>query len=137
MLVMVIERYRDPGAAAVYERAHESGRMMPDGVRYVASWVDANLRRCFQVMECDRLAQLSLWIKRWSDLARPTWPTHDVPKQIHHDFRVPTVEELRRRRQRAEDLGATLLYDRTDDEEPLYVLAVPARHPFCILVGAE
>jgi hypothetical protein len=68
MLVMVIERYRDPGAAAVYERARESGRMMPDGVRYVASWVDANLRRCFQVMECDRLAQLSLWIKRWSDL---------------------------------------------------------------------
>jgi Protein of unknown function (DUF3303) len=68
MLVMVIERYRDPGAATVYARAGEHGRMMPDGVRYVASWVDANLRRCFQVMECDQLAQLSMWIRQWSDL---------------------------------------------------------------------
>jgi hypothetical protein len=74
---------------------------------------------------------------RFPTLARPTWPTHDVPKQIHHDFRVPTVEELRRQRQRAEDLGATLLYDRTDDEEPLYVPADPAGHPSRILVGAE
>ena len=46
-------------------------------------------------------------------LARPTWPAHDVPKQMHHDFRVPSIEELQRQRQRAEDLGATLLYDRT------------------------
>ncbi len=71
-------------------------------------------------------------------LARPTWPLHDVPKQMHHDFRVPDMEELRRQRQRAEELGATLLYDRTDDDgEPLYALADPAGHPFCILVGSE
>ena len=71
------------------------------------------------------------------ELARPTWPTDDVPKQMHHDFRVPDVEELRRQKERAEELGATLLYDRTQEEgEPLYVLADPAGHPFCILVGA-
>lgn len=71
-------------------------------------------------------------------LARPTWPSHDVPKQMHHDFRVPSNDELERQRQRAEDLGATLLYDRTDDPaEPLYVLADPAGHPFCLLVGSE
>jgi len=71
-------------------------------------------------------------------LARPTWPTHDVPKQMHHDFRVPSIEELQRQRRRAEELGATLLYDRTDDDsEPLYVLADPAGHPFCLLVGSE
>jgi hypothetical protein len=70
-------------------------------------------------------------------LARPTWPAHDVPKQMHHDFRVPTMDELQRQRQRAEELGATLLYDRTDDvDEPLYVLADPAGHPFCLLVGS-
>jgi catechol 2,3-dioxygenase-like lactoylglutathione lyase family enzyme len=69
-------------------------------------------------------------------LARPTWPRHDVPKQMHHDFRVPSIEELERQRGRAEALGATLLYDRTDTAgEPLYVLADPAGHPFCILVG--
>lgn len=71
-------------------------------------------------------------------LARPTWPAHDVPKQMHHDFRVPSIAELERQRQRAEALGATLLYDRTDDpDEPLYVLADPAGHPFCLLVGSE
>ena len=69
-------------------------------------------------------------------LDRPTWPTHDVPKQMHLDFRVPTLAELERHRVRAEQLGATLLLDRTDDpEEALYVLADPAGHPFCILVG--
>jgi len=69
-------------------------------------------------------------------LHRPTWPTHDVPKQMHLDFRVPTLAELERHRVRAEQLGATLLLDRTDDpDEALYVLADPAGHPFCILVG--
>ena len=69
-------------------------------------------------------------------LDRPTWPTHDVPKQMHLDFRVPTVAELQRHRERAQRLGATVLLDRTDDpDEPLYVLADPAGHPFCILVG--
>ncbi len=69
-------------------------------------------------------------------LVRPTWPTDEIPKQMHHDFRVPTVAELERHRRRAEDLGATLLYDRSADEgEPLYVLADPAGHPFCLLVS--
>jgi catechol 2,3-dioxygenase-like lactoylglutathione lyase family enzyme len=71
-------------------------------------------------------------------LTRPTWPGHEVPKQMHHDYRVPSTGELERQRQRAEELGATLIYDRSDDDgEPLYVLADPAGHPFCILVGAE
>lgn len=70
-------------------------------------------------------------------LPRPTWPAHDVPRQMHHDFRVPDLGELRHQRQRAEELGASLLYDRTDDDEPLYVLADPAGHPFCILVASE
>ncbi|HEY2505601.1 MAG TPA: VOC family protein [Streptosporangiaceae bacterium] len=70
-------------------------------------------------------------------LARSTWPAHDVPMQMHHDFRVPDMAELDRQRRRAEELGATLLFDRTDDDtEPLYVLADPAGHPFCVLVSA-
>ncbi len=72
-----------------------------------------------------------------STLLRSTWPSDDVPKQMHLDFRVPTAEELERQRQRAEALGATLLLDRTAEAgEPLYVLADPAGHPFCILVGS-
>ncbi|MFY1696970.1 VOC family protein [Solwaraspora sp. WMMA2101] len=70
-------------------------------------------------------------------LARPTWPSHDVPKQMHLDLHVPTVNELERHRRRAEQLGASLLHDRTQNsEEPLYVLADPEGHPFCILVGS-
>ncbi|MBO0844217.1 MAG: VOC family protein [Nocardioides sp.] len=69
-------------------------------------------------------------------LDRPTWPSDDVPKQMHLDFRVSSVTELERHRARAEELGARLLMDRTDDEsEPLYVLADPEGHPFCILVA--
>jgi hypothetical protein len=55
--------------------------------------------------------------------------------QMHMDFKVPTVEDLQRHRSRAEELGARLLLDRSEDEgEPLYVLADPAGHPFCLLV---
>jgi hypothetical protein len=66
MLFMVIERFRDAGA--VYERARERGRMMPDGLRYVDSWVDVSLRRCFQLMECDDASLLAAWVAAWSDL---------------------------------------------------------------------
>jgi catechol 2,3-dioxygenase-like lactoylglutathione lyase family enzyme len=70
------------------------------------------------------------------ELTPPTWPSDDVPKQMHLDFRVPSVAELERHRARAEELGATLLFDRTDEAgEPLYVLADPAGHPFCLLVA--
>lgn len=69
-------------------------------------------------------------------LERTTWPEHDIPMQMHLDFTVSSLEELRRQRQRAESLGARLLLDRTyDASEPLYVLADPSGHPFCILVA--
>ncbi len=65
-----------------------------------------------------------------------TWPAGDVPMQLHLDFVVPDIAELRRHYRRAIALGAKLKLDRTDDEhEPLYVLSDPAGHPFCLLVG--
>lgn len=72
-----------------------------------------------------------------AELARSTWPSDEVPKQLHVDFWVPTIEALESNRGRAEELGATLLLDRSDEPgEPLYVFADPAGHPFCILVSA-
>jgi catechol 2,3-dioxygenase-like lactoylglutathione lyase family enzyme len=69
-------------------------------------------------------------------LPRTTWPRHDVPMQLHVDYTVSSADELERQRQRAESLGATILLDRTDDpDEPLYVFADPAGHPFCIFVA--
>lgn len=71
-----------------------------------------------------------------SRLERSTWPRHDVPRQLHVDFTVPDVAALERHKARAEALGASVLLDRTDEEdEPLYVFADPSGHPFCLFVG--
>lgn len=65
-----------------------------------------------------------------------TWPDTEVPMQLHLDFTVTDPGELENQRRRAEELGAVLLTDRTDDpDEPLYVFADPAGHPFCIFVA--
>jgi catechol 2,3-dioxygenase-like lactoylglutathione lyase family enzyme len=70
------------------------------------------------------------------ELTPTTWPSHEVPMQLHLDMTVPDTDALERQRQRAEALGARLVLDRSDDEEePLYVLADPAGHPFCVFVG--
>jgi catechol 2,3-dioxygenase-like lactoylglutathione lyase family enzyme len=69
-------------------------------------------------------------------LTRTTWPQHDVPMQLHVDFTVSSRAELQRHRERAEALGAELVFDRTDDSgEPLYVFADLSGHPFCIFVA--
>lgn len=69
-------------------------------------------------------------------LARTTWPEHDVPMQLHLDLTVSSRSELETQRDRAESLGAEMLLDRTDDPgEPLYVFADLSGHPFCIFVA--
>ena len=69
MLFMVIERFRDHAAAiAVYGRFREKGRMLPDGLKYVDSWVEVNHSRCFQLMECDDVRLFEEWTARWNDL---------------------------------------------------------------------
>jgi len=67
MLYLVIEHFNgDP--VSVYRRFRDQGRMAPDGLRYVQSWVTADFERCFQIMECDDPAILSQWMDRWRDL---------------------------------------------------------------------
>jgi hypothetical protein len=68
MLFMVIERFRPGMAPEVYRRFRERGRMAPESVRYVSSWVDLEFERCFQVMEAPDEAQLREWTARWDDL---------------------------------------------------------------------
>ena len=68
MLFMVVEHFkgRDPGP--VYRRFAERGRLMPDGLKYVSSWIEVGMDRCFQVMETDDPILLQEWIKNWGDL---------------------------------------------------------------------
>ena len=68
MLFMVVERFKDGDAVAVYRRFRERGRMMPEGLSYVGSWTTADFGRCFQLMECEEPRLLEEWVARWDDL---------------------------------------------------------------------
>ena len=67
LLYMVVERFTE-GPGPVYQRAAEQGRMLPEGLAYVDSWVDERLDRCFQLMETDDPGLIDEWTARWSDL---------------------------------------------------------------------
>jgi hypothetical protein len=69
MLFMVVERFRNQNGKAVYQRFRAKGRMAPDGLTFVGSWVEASLDRCFQLMECDDVTLLQRFVAEWSDLA--------------------------------------------------------------------
>ena len=67
MLYMIVEDFKgDP--VSVYRRFREHGRLAPDGLRYVNSWVAADLQKCYQVMECDDRRLLDGWMEHWKDL---------------------------------------------------------------------
>jgi hypothetical protein len=68
MLYMVIEHFKNNDAVPVYRRFRDHGRMAPDNLNYVSSWVDEKLERCYQVMETNDRALLDQWIANWSDL---------------------------------------------------------------------
>ncbi|HXW07629.1 MAG TPA: DUF3303 family protein [Vicinamibacterales bacterium] len=68
MLYMIVENFRNGNPLPVYRRFRDEGRMAPDGLKYVASWVTGDLCRCFQIMECDDPALLGRWMARWEDL---------------------------------------------------------------------
>jgi Domain of unknown function (DUF3303) len=65
MLFMVIERFRDNDMIPIYEKLRDAGRMLPEGLRYVDSWVEPNFGRCFQLMECDDLRRFQEWVLQW------------------------------------------------------------------------
>ena len=66
MLFMIIERFRENDMLPVYRRVRDEGRMIPDGLKYVDSWVEPNFGRCFQLMECDDLRLLQEWVLQWT-----------------------------------------------------------------------
>jgi hypothetical protein len=68
MVFMVIERFKNRDPEPIYRRVRENGRMLPEGLKYVASWVEENFDRCFQVMECDDPKLFEQWTSKWSDL---------------------------------------------------------------------
>ncbi|MEW6129038.1 MAG: DUF3303 family protein [Acidobacteriota bacterium] len=69
MLYMVVEKFKPGAAVELYRRATTQGRMLPDGLAYVASWVDLKFNTCFQLMETDNENLFDEWIRHWQDLA--------------------------------------------------------------------
>lgn len=68
MLYLVIERFRAGDPLPVYRRLRDHGRLAPDGLQYVASWVTDDFRRCFQIMECEDPQLLAQWMANWQDI---------------------------------------------------------------------
>ena len=66
MLYMVIEQFKD--APAIYRRLREKGRMMPDSLTYIASWIDTDMKVCYQLMETDDFTLFQRWTENWDDL---------------------------------------------------------------------
>jgi hypothetical protein len=73
---MVVERFRHGDATPVYRRFHDHGRLAPEGLAYIASWVDAQLQCCYQLMETDDASLLEQWMERWCDLVE--FEVHEV-----------------------------------------------------------
>ena len=68
MLYMVVEQFKNHDAERVYRRAQEKGRMLPDGLHYISSWVAADFDRCFQLMQTEDPMLFRQWIEKWEDL---------------------------------------------------------------------
>ena len=68
MLYMVIEHFREGAAPKIYERFREKGRMMPEGLNYISSWISYDLKTCWQVMEADDRGLFPKWTRNWDDL---------------------------------------------------------------------
>ena len=89
-LFMVVEHFRNREAAPVYRRFKERGRMAPDGLTYVSSWVDENLATCYQLMETSNRALLDQWMRNWIDLVE--FEVHAVISSHEAAQRVASLE---------------------------------------------
>ena len=66
---MIIERFHPGTVKLLYERFAEKGRLMPEDVEYINSWIDKNVSTCYQVMQSDSIDKIQVWISYWDDLA--------------------------------------------------------------------
>ena len=74
-LYMVVEHFRNKDAVPVYRRFRDRGRLMPEGLVYVSSWIDESFERCYQLMETEDRTLLDKWIANWDDVMEfEVWP---------------------------------------------------------------
>jgi hypothetical protein len=86
MLFMVIERFKNADGLAAYRRLRDQGRMMPEGLNYIDSWIEPSFNRCFQLMECSDPRLFQQWVLHWQDLFEfeivPVVPSKDTRENV-------------------------------------------------------
>lgn len=87
MRYMIVEHFRNGDPVPVYARFRSSGRLAPDGLSYIDSWVTEDLRHCYQIMECDDPQLLQQWIRAWEDLidfeVHPVMTSAEARARVH------------------------------------------------------
>lgn len=94
MLFMIIERFRDNDMLPIYKRVRDEGRMLPDGLKYIDSWVEPNFSRCFQLMECDDLRLFQEWTLMWRGSGATFEIVPVVPSKETREVVAPHLERL-------------------------------------------
>lgn len=86
MLYMVVEDFKSQDALPIYRRVRDHGRLAPEGLIYISSWVDERFHRCFQLMETDERNLLDQWIANWNDIVDfevfPVMASHEAAAKI-------------------------------------------------------
>jgi Protein of unknown function (DUF3303) len=90
MLYVIVEHFRGGDPQPVYARFRERGRLAPEGLTYVNSWVTADLKQCYQIMECADRALLDEWIRAWDDIV--DFEVHPAITSAEAAARVPALE---------------------------------------------
>ena len=93
MLFMVIERFRDNDMVPVYKKLRDTGRMIPEGLKYIDSWVEPNFSRCFQLMECDDLRLFQECVLQWRGSGVTIEIVPVVPSGQTRDVVAPHLDE--------------------------------------------
>ncbi len=94
MLFMVIETFRDSDMLPIYQRVRDKGRSLPDGLKYIDSWVEPNFRRCFQLMECDDLRLFQEWSLQWRGLGVTLEIVPVVPSKETREVVAPHLDKM-------------------------------------------
>ena len=89
-LFMIVEHFRNDDARPVYRRFRERGRMAPEGLTYVSSWVDESLARCYQIMETTDRSLLDEWMRNWKDIVE--FEVHPVMTSQEAAQRVASLD---------------------------------------------
>jgi hypothetical protein len=91
MLYMVVERFKEGAAPEIYRRLRDKGRMMPEGLEYLSSWIDLDFKTCYQLMRTEEESLFRRWTDAWSDLMEfeiaPVCTSAEAVEMISHSER--------------------------------------------------